>query len=417
MEYGCIGERLGHSFSKIIHNKLYDNDYTLREIEPQNLQAFMEEKDFRAINVTIPYKQAVIPFLDQISEEARKIGAVNTVVNKNGRLYGYNTDFSGLEALILKSGIELKNKKTLILGSGGTSKTAFCVAEHLGAKEILRVSRSKSQGVITYSEAVSEHSDAQIIINTTPCGMYPNIGVSAIDINAFEHLEGVIDAVYNPLNSHLVVSAKNRGIKAVGGLYMLVAQGVFAAERFLEKSIPKAEIDRIYNELLLSKRNIVLIGMPSCGKTTVGRELAGQLGLQFADTDDLIVEKAGKPITEIFSSEGESGFRNTEADVIKELSKSQGLVIATGGGAVLRQENVSLLKENGVLIFLDRDLQNLITTDSRPLSSSKEALEKRYRERYDIYCHSADFKISGNGSIEDNVNRIKEVLKIEDFSN
>ncbi len=417
MEYGCIGEKLGHSFSKIIHNKLYRADYELKEISPENLQTFMEKKSFKAINVTIPYKQAVIPFLDEISETAKEIGAVNTVVNKNGCLYGFNTDFEGLKALILKNEIDLKNKKVLILGSGGTSKTAFAVAKNLKAKEILRVSRNETEGLITYSEAYKNHTDAEIIINTTPVGMYPNIGNSAIDIDRLPNLQGVIDVVYNPLNSDLVIKAKSKGIKAVGGLYMLIAQGVFAAERFLEKEFPKTEIDRIYKEIFTSKRNIVLIGMPSSGKTTLGKALAKELNFDFVDTDDLITKKEKMEITEIFAQKGEEEFRKIESEVIKEISSLQGSVIATGGGAVLNSRNTELLKENGVLIFLDRNIENLITTDSRPLSSNKADLQKRYNERYNIYRQSADFIINADGDIKQNLNLLKEVINIENFSN
>ncbi len=412
MEYGCIGEKLGHSFSKIIHNKLYHADYELKEIPKEALRIFLTEKNFKAINVTIPYKQDVIPFLDEISDTAKKIGAVNTVVNKNGKLYGFNTDFEGLKALILKNEISLKGKKVLILGSGGTSKTAFAVAEALGAKEIYRISRKETKETVTYEQMYETHTDAQILINTTPCGMFPSIGVSAVDIGKFKNLQGVVDAVYNPLNSHLVVSAKERGIKAVGGLYMLVAQGVFAAEKFLGKEFPRSQIDRIFNEILLTKRNIVLIGMPSSGKTTIGKALAKDLGLEFADTDDLIVKNQNMPITEIFKSKGETGFREIEGQIIKEASALQGFVIATGGGAILRKENVELLKENGVLVFLDRSIENLITTDSRPLSSNRTDLQKRYDERYVKYCQSADLIIDANGSVETNKNSVLKGLKL-----
>ena len=208
MEYGLIGEKLGHSFSKIIHKELCSYDYQLKELKPEEVEEFMKSADFKAINVTIPYKETIIPFLDEIDENALRIGAVNTVVNKNGRLLGFNTDFSGLKALIEKSGIIIKDKKVLVLGSGGTSKTAYAVADSLGAESIFRVSRNAKDGLITYSEALNEHKDAQVIINTTPCGMYPNIGNSAIDIEAFQNLTGVVDVLYNPLCSEIVLKAK-----------------------------------------------------------------------------------------------------------------------------------------------------------------------------------------------------------------
>lgn len=407
MEYGLIGERLSHSFSKTIHNKLCDYDYSLKEIAPQELEEFMSKADFKAINVTIPYKQAVIPYLYEVSDIARRIGAVNTVVNKNGRLYGYNTDFWGLSALIEKNGISLKDKKVLILGSGGTSKTALVVAEEMGAKTVLRLSRNGGEGLITYSDAIKEHTDAEIIINTTPCGMYPDIGKSAIDISLFPRLCGVVDAVYNPLKSQLVCEAKERGIAAAGGLYMLVSQAVYAAERFTDSKIPSERTDEVYKELLNSKRNIVLIGMPSCGKSTVGKRLSLELSKGFVDSDEEIVRKTGKSIPKIFEAEGEKGFREIESKVIAELSLRQNCIIATGGGAILNKRNIDLLKENGEVVFIDRPLEMLITTSDRPLSSDRALLEQRFKERYAIYNERADVSIDGSGSVEQNVDLIK----------
>ncbi len=407
MEYGLIGEKLSHSFSKTIHNKLCDYDYCLKEIAPQELEEFMSKADFKAINVTIPYKQAVIPYLYEVSDIARRIGAVNTVVNKNGRLYGYNTDFWGLSALIEKNGISLKDKKVLILGSGGTSKTALVVAEEMGAKTVLRLSRNGGEGLITYSDAIKEHTDAEMIINTTPCGMYPDIGKSAIDISLFPRLCGVVDAVYNPLKSQLVCEAKERGISAAGGLYMLVSQAVYAAERFTDSKIPSERTDEVYKELLNSKRNIVLIGMPSCGKSTVGKRLSLELSKEFVDSDEEIVRKTGKSIPEIFEAEGEKGFREIESKVIAELSLRQNCIIATGGGAILNKRNIDLLKENGEVVFIDRPLEMLITTSDRPLSSDRALLEQRFNERYAIYNERADVSIDGSGTVEQNVDLIK----------
>ena len=411
MQYGCIGEKLGHSFSKIIHNEICDYTYELKEIPKDSLDAFMKNKDFKAINVTIPCKQDVIPYLDEISEQARSIGAVNTIVNKNGRLYGFNTDFSGLKALIEFAGIDINDKKVLILGSGGTSKTALAVARSLGAKEVYRLSRSGGEGLITYTEAYNKHTDAEIIINTTPCGMYPRIGDSALYIEKFPNIAGVVDAVYNPLCSQLVVEAKQKGIKAIGGLYMLVAQAVFAAEYFTDSTIDKSEIERVYNKLLKEKQNLVLIGMPGCGKSTIGKAVAGMLNKEFIDSDDEIVKKAGITIPEIFESEGEAGFRKIESQVIKELSLKQSAVIATGGGAILNKRNVELLKGNGIVVFIDRPLEMLVTTDDRPLSSNRELLEKRYNERYDIYCGSADVIVNAAGSLEKNIQVVSEAIK------
>lgn len=415
MEYGCIGEKLTHSFSKIIHSKIADYDYELKEIETGDLDAFMKAADFKAINVTIPYKQAVIPYLYEISDTAKKIGAVNTIVNKDGKLYGYNTDYEGMRALIKRQGADLKNKKVLVLGSGGTSKTAAAVAESLGASKVFRVSRNGNDGAVTYDYALAHHTDAGAIINTTPCGMYPNIGETAVDLSLFPNLESVTDAVYNPLSSALVTKAKEMGINAVGGLYMLVAQAVFASEKFTGNSIPQSVTDSVYKEILLDKQNIVLIGMPGCGKTTIGKAVAKETDKTFIDTDDEIVKKTGMSIPEIFQKYGEKKFREIESEVIKEVAALQSSVIATGGGAVLNPDNVSLLKENGLTVFIDRPIDDLVTTDDRPLSSNRELLVKRYNERYGIYKSSAQAEIKAVKDLYVNINAVKEAFLNEDF--
>ena len=410
MEYGCIGEKLGHSFSKIIHNEICDYIYELKEIPKEELENFIKNKDFKAINVTIPYKQDVIPYLDEISDMALAIGAVNTIVNKDGKLYGYNTDFSGLKALIEFVGITIKDKKVLVLGSGGTSKTAKAVAINMGAKEVYRVSRTGGDGLITYEDAYELHSEADVIINTTPCGMYPDIGVSAVDMNKFTKISGVVDAVYNPLCSELVVAAKEKGITAIGGLYMLVAQAVFAAEKFTESEIPATEIERVYNKLLKEKQNLVLIGMPGCGKSTIGKAVAEILNKEFIDSDEEIVKQEGRSIPEIFQNCGEKGFREIETRVISKLALKQGAVIATGGGAILNKRNIDLLKGNGTVVFIDRPIEQLVTTDDRPLSSNRELLEKRYNERYDFYCSRADVIINAVEDLNQNIKAVSEVL-------
>ncbi len=393
MKYGLIAERVGHSFSAEIHKKLFGYEYELKAIPSEELESFMTKREFSAINVTIPYKQAVMPYLDEIDETALAIGAVNTVVNKDGKLYGYNTDLSGLIALIKKAEIEIKDKKVLVLGSGGTSKTALYAAKMLGASFVARVSRSGRDGCITYECAVNEHNDADVIINTTPSGMFPNIGESAVNINAFPKVSGVVDAVYNPLRPKLVYDALKKNIKAVGGLYMLVAQAAFAAEKFVGKSVEPERIDEIFEELYRSKQNIVLVGMPGSGKTTVGKLLSKTIGTELVDTDALIAEKTGKTPDELIKTLGEPAFRDIEAEAVKEASMLQGKIIATGGGAVLREENHDLLHENGRVYFLDRPLEDIVPTSDRPLSSSREALEQRYKERYPLYCACADVRI------------------------
>lgn len=401
MDYGLIGEHLGHSYSAEIHGMIADYEYELKELRPEELDSFLSSRDFKAVNVTIPYKQDVIAQLDFVSDQAKSIGAVNTIVNKEGKLYGYNTDFAGMKALAEKLGFDLNGKKVLILGTGGTSKTARAAAQSMGAAEIFRVSRRESAepGIITYEQAKEQHSDAAFIINTTPAGMYPKVEGCALDISGFEKLEGVLDAVYNPQRSNLVLDAQERGIPAEGGLYMLSAQAVYACGLFLDKEMAAGDINRAFRGVRAQKQNIVLIGMPSCGKTTIGKKVSRATGRKFIDTDDLVEKRTGMSIADYFAENGEQAFRDIESEVIADVCKEGGLVIATGGGAVLRGENVRAMRRNGRVIFIDRPLERLITTASRPLSSDREALKKRYEERYDIYRGAADVRIKAKGSI------------------
>ena len=407
MKYGLIGEKLGHSFSKPIHEKIADYTYEIKEIPKDALDSFMRAKDFVGINVTIPYKEDVIPYLDSTDEAAKAIGAVNTIINRDGKLYGYNTDFYGMKLMIEKNGFDFKGAKVLILGSGGTSKTAKAVSKALGAGEIITVSRS---GKVNYENVASLHGNADFIINTTPCGMYPNNGTFALDPADFPKLSGIVDAVYNPLKTALIQKGEEKGIKGVTGLYMLVAQAVVASEKFIGESLDIPRItDEIYADILREKQNIVLIGMPGSGKSTVGRALAESLSRDFADTDDMIKETHGD-ISEIFASKGEKYFRDIESEKVRVISKRNGFVIATGGGAILRKENINALKQNGVVFFLNRPLQDIMPTSDRPLSSDVEALKKRFKERYHIYKSAADFEIEIDGRIENAVERIKRCL-------
>lgn len=414
MQYGLIGEKLGHSFSAEIHQKLKSNPYTLCELAEDEIPAFFAAKDFCAINVTIPYKTTVIPYLSHVSEQARAIGAVNTVVNRGGELWGYNTDFFGMQALLEHAGITVKDKTVAILGTGGTSKTAHAVAKALGAKEILTVSRRAGDGVVTYTELTEVHTDVQVIINTTPVGMYPNADGCPVSLSAFDRLEGVIDAIYNPLRTRLVLEAKRRGIKAEGGLYMLVAQAVRASELFLDCTYDTEITENIYRDLLQKTENVVLSGMPGAGKSTVGKRLAEALEREFFDLDEEIIRVAGCPISDIFDSEGETAFRNLETRVLDEvLSHKKNIVLATGGGAILRDENVDLLHRNGKICFIDRPLTALLPTPDRPLASSAEDIRRRYEERYARYCATADCRIDGDGSIDEVAERIrKEFLNL-----
>ena len=388
-KYGCIGKKLTHSFSKEIHARLADYEYELIELNENELESFFDSKDFNAINVTIPYKQAVIPHLYSLSDVAKRIGAVNTIINRNGRLYGYNTDYYGMKALIGKLGVDIKGKKVLVLGTGGTSKTARVLAEDIGADKIITVSRSKSENYITYEEAVNEHSDAEVIINTTPSGMYPDCDGVPIDISAFGKLEGIIDAVYNPLCTNLVLKAKEKGIKAEGGLYMLVMQAVAAVEKFLDTEISKTAADGVFASVLASKENIVLTGMPGSGKSTVGK-LLNIDGFGFVDTDAEIEKRCGCSIKDLINSKGEKYFRDLETEVIKDISSKGCQIISTGGGAVLRKENIDYLKRNGKIYFINAYPERLYPTDSRPLSDTYEKLKKLYDARADIYNSTAD---------------------------
>ena len=406
MEYGLIGEKLGHSYSKEIHAQIADYDYILKEIPKNELNAFMTAKDFKGINVTIPYKQDVIPFLDYVDENAKEIGAVNTIVNRNGKLYGYNTDFIGLKRLILSQNLNLSGKKVLILGTGGTSHTARTVAKSLNAKEILIVSRSKSENTITYEEAQNEHIDAQLILNTTPCGMFPNIEGCPIELSSFTQLQGLVDVIYNPLRTNLVLAAQEKKIKAQGGLYMLVQQAIAAAELFFDQELFNSRGDTIYKNLLGKKQNIVLTGMPGSGKSTVGKEIAKRLNMILFDTDKEILRITGKAPSQIITEEGEEKFRQIESDVCKELSLKNNVIISTGGGAVLKKENIIHLKHNGKIFFIDRDLENICPTENRPLSNSKDKLEALYKVRYPIYTSTADFHIKSDNNIQNTVQSI-----------
>lgn len=406
MKYGLIAERVGHSFSAEIHKALFGYDYELKAIEKEELDSFMQKREFSAINVTVPYKESVIKHLDYVDRETLDIGAVNTVVNRDGRLFGYNTDSNGLCALISRENIEIKDKKVLILGSGGTSKTAYHVVKSLGCTSAYRVSRTEKDGCITYENAKKCHFDADVIINTTPVGMYPEIGGCAIEIDSFPGVNTVIDVIYNPLRTKLVTDALNKGIKAIGGLYMLVAQAAYAAEKFIGKSVPSERIEEIYQSILKTKQNIVLIGMPGCGKSTIGKSIANEIGFEFIDTDEEIYKSYGKTPSQLINELGEKNFRDIESSVIFKISEKQGKVIATGGGAVLRKENVDLLKYNGKIYFLDRDIEKIQPTDDRPLSKDRESLNRLYNERYGIYLSSCDKRIQCVDEIQTNVNAI-----------
>lgn len=404
MRCGLLGRKLGHSYSPRIHSFLGGYPYELFEKEPEQLGDFLRNGDFDGINVTVPYKQTVIPFLDEISSLAERLGAVNTIVRRNGKLIGHNTDYFGFLTMVRKSGLSVGGKKVLVLGSGGASHTAAAVLEELGAQVVI-ISRS---GVNHYGN-LHLHKDATLIVNTTPVGMYPNAGISPVDLTHFPDLQGVLDVVYNPARTKLLLDAEKRGLITMNGLLMLVAQAKEAAEWFTGTEISNAVIPAIHGMLRRQMENIILIGMPGCGKSTTGAQLAEKLGKHFADADTELISHAGRSIPEIFASDGEEGFRKLETEILASLGQQSGLVIATGGGCITREENYPLLHQNGTIFWLTRDLKKL-PTDGRPLSQ-KNNLEDIYRVRNPLYEVFADFQIDNNGSPEAAISQIMEVLQ------
>lgn len=404
MEYGLLGEKLGHSFSPQIHRSLVGYDYRLFPTPPEEVEPLLRRRDFRGLNVTIPYKQTVIPLCDEVEPRAAAIGAVNTIVNRNDRLMGYNTDIDGLIYLARRTGVDMAGKKVVILGSGGTSHTAQAAAQALGAREIVVISR---RGADNYQN-LSRHADAQVLINTTPVGMYPNCGRAAVDLNDFPRLTGVLDVVYNPLRTALILAAQERGIPCSGGLPMLVAQAWRAAELFTGQDIPESRVEAVLGELIAAQRNVVLIGMPGCGKTTVGQALARRLGKEFVDIDEEIVRTAGISIPEIFAQEGEEGFRRRESQIVREAGSRTGCVISTGGGVVTQPQNRDPLRQNGTIIHLLRALSALPSA-GRPISQQVSA-ETLWRQRAPLYASFADVTVDNNGSLEDTLQQIEKEL-------
>lgn len=405
MEYGLIGEKLGHSYSKLIQEKLIENyTYDLKEVSKEDLDLFMKKKDFKAINVTIPYKQMVMPYLKSIDEASKKIGAVNTIVNKNGELYGHNTDYLGFAYMIKHHKISLEGKNILIMGNGGASQAIQAVVDDSRPAKVLIVDIKPAPKVVSIEEVYADHRDINVIINTTPIGMYPNVDKSPIILDKFHDLEACIDVVYNPFNTEFALQAKERGIKAVTGLEMLVAQAKYALEFFKDIKIDDAKIEEIYHEIIQETTNLILVGMPSSGKTSIGKAVAKKLGKNWYDIDAEIVKQINMSIAEYFQKYGEKKFRELESDVTTKLCICNNCVISSGGGTVLNHENVHNLRRNGVLVLIDRNLDKLISDNTRPLSSSKEAVQKLYEERMPIYEKSSDIKIENNGAFEQAVN-------------
>lgn len=412
IKYGLIGNPLGQSYSPVLHKMFGDYDYQLCQLEKSELLDFFRTPNFKGINVTIPYKEMVIPYLDEIDPLAKEIGAINTIVKTGEKLIGYNTDILGLNALLEKNNIEIEAKKVLILGTGGTSKTAKVLCQKLKAKKVYLVSRVKSDDSISYAEA-EKLKDIQVIINTTPVGMYgENIDQSPISLDSFSNLEAVVDVIYNPLKTKLMFEAEKKGIKTCNGLYMLVMQAYYASQLFLKNKINLKTNDlqdEAYQRLLAQMANIVLIGMPSSGKTTVGLKLAEITNRSFIDTDHLIEEKEKMHPSKIIEKKGEAYFRAKETEVIKEVASQSGQVIATGGGSILAKENQMALQANSKIYFLDRALEELTPTKDRPLTASIEDLEEKYQERYPIYQHLANEVIIVNDLADQLAEKIKEI--------
>lgn len=406
LKCGLLGEKLGHSYSPQIHSMLADYEYKLFEKSPEELEDFLKSGEFDGLNVTIPYKKSVMPYCAELSPTAAQIGSVNTIVRRSdGSLYGDNTDAFGFENLIVHNGIEVKGKKALVLGTGGASVTAQAVLKNLGASEVVVISR---KGEDNYGN-IAKHADAEIIANTTPVGMYPNNGKAAVDLTQFPKLSGVLDVVYNPARTALLLQAEKLCIPCAGGLYMLVSQAKRSCELFTGKSIPDSEIDRIERVLSHQMQNIVIIGMPGSGKTAVSTMLAERLGRKIFDTDTIVSEKAGVTIPEIFAAQGEAGFRKLETEATAEVGKLSGNIISTGGGVVTVADNYELLHQNGVIVWIERDT-NKLARDGRPISLSSD-LNELYAARLPLYERFADIKADNNGDINDTVNAIMEMIK------
>lgn len=412
--YGLIGGKLGHSYSRIIHEQIGDYHYELLPLpSEEEARAFLAQRNFAAINVTIPYKQLVIPYCDVLDPRAQAIGAVNTIVQRNGKLYGYNTDYAGFSYLARAHGVDFADKTVLILGTGGTHSTVEAVCRDGGACEILCASRTGRNGALTYSEAMRRR-DIQIIINTTPCGMFPNVGLCMIDPAAFPMLEAVLDVVYNPFRTELLLRAEEHGIPTAGGFEMLVAQAVYAAQLFTDsKYDPQPLIASVGRRMRHQLANISLIGMPGCGKSTIGAALAKRLGKAFVDLDEEIERRTGYNIPDIFAHEGEDAFRRYEADTLADVAKQPGQVIACGGGVIKTPANVRALRQNGCVYWVQRSLGKL-ATGGRPLSQGGAALKQLETERTPLYQAAATAVLDNSTALDTVVENAVRMFEADD---
>ena len=403
MDYGLIGERLGHSYSPQIHRVLGDYDYRLYPMTGEQLRETLKRRDFKGLNVTIPYKKDVLPFCDVISDTVREVGSANTLYFQDGKLYAENTDLPGMLFMLDRAGITLTGKKVVILGSGGTSLTAQAACRAAQAAAYIVVSRS---GPVTYETLYEKHTDAEIIINSTPVGMYPKNLEAPVDIRRFPKLCGVADVIYNPAKTALLLDTEEAGIPHIDGLWMLVAQAWHAARLFLGEDIPEEKIAEAYKSVRRECLNLVLAGMPGSGKSTLGRMAAASLGKRFVDLDEEIVKRFG-PIPEIFKNQGEAAFRDMESEIAREYGKESGCVIAAGGGAVLRNENIRALRQNAIVVWVRRDLSRL-STEGRPLSTGMEALKRMEEARTHLYRVCADYEIFNNSTPDEAIKRLLE---------
>ncbi len=403
--FGLLGHNIGYSYSPEIHKKL-GYDYKLFDLDEKAFEVFMKEKNFKGINVTIPYKSKVIDYLDEIDDVAKRLGVVNTIVNRDGKLYGYNTDILGFDHSLTYHDVDLEDKKVLILGTGNTAESVKQVLSLHNPKEVNNIGRTTS---VNY-ENLESVLDSQIIINTTPVGVKGTVYQSLVDVSKFNQLECALDVIYNPIRTKFISDALSLNKKAFGGLFMLSSQAISSSELFRDVLIDEEAAYEIFEQLLNEKENIVLIGMPTAGKTTIGKELSKRLNRKFYDVDELIVNQEKRSIPEIFAQEGETYFREVESSIIRRISEESSLVIASGGGSVLDSKNVEYLKFNGKTVFIDRPLNLLQSASDRPLSNDKNKLKQIYNERYEIYKQSADTTVTNDQTISDVVDKILEVI-------
>lgn len=405
MKFGLIGYPLGHSWSKEIHGHFISHPYEMYEMKEEELDVFLKSKDFDGLNVTIPYKQTVILYLDAMDEACQRIGAVNCIVNENGKLKGYNTDYIGFMEMLVQNHVDVKDKNVAVLGTGGASK-AICEALQQLHANITLVSRNQKEGVITYDTLYENEKQFEVIVNTTPIGMYPKCDEIVIDIHRFTNVNTVVDIIANPLMTRLQFEAKCMGIKVLGGFEMLVRQAFAADELFLHQKMDASMIYPCMNDLLYARRNIILIGMPTAGKTTICASLARAAHKKAIEMDDEIVRKLGTSIKECFASKGEAYFRHVETEVAKKHREAKGEIVSCGGGVITQKETMRYLSENGIVIWIKRDLHNLFPTDSRPLSSSEEAIKKMCDDRYPLYEKYSDIQIENNETIDKVIHKI-----------